>query len=290
MASALIGLLALLLVAPFLASAAAPLVWWVRTPEEGAEVALALREVWPQAPIHIQVGVLPPGAPGVSLDPEAGLRFSDGESEQVRSGVLDAQTAAALVRSWYIPPLEVLPLPPPRPPAAEAPPAPRGEVGFVAGPASRRPDPGPAFHLALQAASPRWLVVLELDPAERVRPETGSTGGLVVRRLGVTGGVRLTQPVGGGWLLEEAASLGLRLHTSAAITRPDVLALLPLPSGALRVRLWSPTEAAGPRLGGGVMASYDGLSARQWYDAEQTFRLRPLTLAVEFGVLGSPSR
>ena len=213
MAPALIGLLLVLLIGPVRAAPPASLVWWVSSPEEVALVELALLEVWPQAPVRIQIGTPPPGAPGVSLDPEAGLRFSDGEEERVRSGVTDARTAAALVRSWYTPPEVVLPLPPdpsPPPPVAEE--GTSWALGFVAGPATRRPDPGPAFHFALQAASPHLLAALELDPAERVRATAGSSSGIVVRRLGGAAGVRLVQPLARGWTLEEAATLGLRLH------------------------------------------------------------------------------
>ena len=285
MGAALIGALLWLLVAD--AGATAPLVWWVRSEDEAALVEAALQEMWPSAPVQVRVSPDPGAeASGVTLDARAGLQMQRGGALWARPDVTDPHTAAALVRSWHT--SADLTAPPEEPsiplsPAPDRPPPPQPwGGGFVAGPAQRRPQPGPAFHFAAQAVGPRWVLSAEYDPAERVVIST-EAGGLLVRRAGLTAGVRAERPGPGAATTEVALSAGIRLHAYAELQQANVMALQLMPTAAARLRLWAPSRTSRLRLGGGMMVSHDGMSWSRWY--ADGARARPLTIAAELGAL-----
>ena len=267
------------------------LTWWAHDPAQAEAIEAALEAAWPSAPVAVVVATPPPGTDGLHLDAD-GLWLVQGDETRQHTGALDPTAAAAMARSWArslpeapLPPTPPLPAPAPAPEPAPVPdewPA----WSFVAGPATRRPNPGPAFHFVFQARLPHLSADFSFDPAERVRymDDTQEQGGLIVRRLGVTASLHRDWPLEQGWVLEAGAGVGVRNHFYSDIVRPDVSAALLLPTATARLRLWSPLEEPAVRLGGGLMVGADGLNTDLRYDTEHGGRVRPLTVAVEFGV------
>jgi hypothetical protein len=233
------------------------LTWWADSPEQAAALQAALPAVWPDAPITIDLSPPPPGADGLFLDDDA-FWLVQGERLRRHDGHLDAYAAVALARSWsraitttapsLPPPTE--PEQPPRAPLTEA----RWGWSFTAGPASRRPGPSPAFHFVGQTLSAHLLLSGEADPAERVVLfEDGvRSGGLLVRRLGATVGVRQSWPLSRDRQLEGALSIGGRTHLFEDISAQGSSSAWLLPTASARLRACappSPTRRA--RLGGG---------------------------------------
>jgi hypothetical protein len=271
---------------------AAAMPWWVETPAEGEALAAELAVLWPEESPSIQTGGAP-DAVGVHLIGDT-LTWITADGSRSQPGIPDWSTAVVLVRSWSAR-LAVEPPPPtpePPPPAPEPPPPPtpsRGYLSAPAGPATRRPDPSPAFHFAGEVGLGHvWVIplVVELDPAERVPigedSETvwvESSGVGVVRRLGALSGIARTVPLGER-TLEAGLYLGVRRHTlTTTLDDPEQSTLL-LPTAAARLRVWS----SRPQIGVGLMASLDGLGGDFYPDLSGYAPVREQTLAVEVGV------
>lgn len=271
---------------------AAAMSWWVETPEEGAALAATLAALWPEESPTIQLddGI---DAPGVRLE-DGVLTLSTLDGERSQPGIPDWPTAVVLVRSWSgrlavesPPPLPPKPEPPEAPPPVRAVP---WHLAALAGPASRRPDPSPAFHFTGEVGLGRaWVLplVLDFDPAERVpmgeesaEVWTENDGVGIVRRLGVlTGTSRMIELPDRS--LEVGLHGGLRWHTLVSTQDSDERSILMLPTAAARLRVWSRSP---PHIGAGVMASLDGTGGDSYPDLSLYAPLREKTLAVEIGM------
>lgn len=286
-----------LLLIALAAAAADALTWWAEDPDQAEDIRAALEATWPDAPIQVTTQPPPVGAGGVFWHAD-GLELIAGEQRRQHSGALDAYAAAALTRSWsrsIETPAPVLEPEALTPRAPQPPPEPDDDDGlawsFTAGPATRRPQPGPAFHFAGQIFTDHFFVSAELDPAERVvlwSADGDRQGGLMVRRLGATVGVHHQHLLSSGRLLEAGLSVGARVHLLADISTPFVHNALLRPTASVRVRVWAPpVEPQRFRLGGGLMLSMDGVRLERVAPTAMYGELRPLTIAVEIGVLRS---